>query len=63
MKDSEKDDENRRQDIASELYNEKRIALSQVAVIIILLILSLLLVVFNEDSSYIAIWIRDLFTK
>lgn len=49
--------------VRRELNTERKISFFQIILIIILLILGILLAVFSDDNSYIAVWIRELFNK
>lgn len=49
--------------VKRELNTERKISFFQIILIIILLILGILLAVFSDDNSYIAVWIRELFNK
>lgn len=49
--------------VRKELNMEKKISFSLIVLIIILLILGVLLSLFSDDNSHIAIWIRELFNK
>lgn len=49
--------------VKKELSGEKKISYYQITSIIILLILGVLLAIFSEDSSHIAVWIRKLFNR
>lgn len=49
--------------VREELNMERKISLSLIVLIIILLILGVLLSLFSDDNSHLAIWIRELFNK
>lgn len=49
--------------VRKELNREKKISFIQVILIIVLLILGVLLSLFSDDNSHLAVWIRELFNK
>ncbi|CAA7193909.1 hypothetical protein CHRY9293_00288 [Chryseobacterium potabilaquae] len=48
--------------VKRELKGERKISFFQILSIIVLSILCIISAIFSDDSSYIAIWIRELFT-
>lgn len=47
--------------VRKELRKERKIAVLQVISIVILLILGVLLAIFSDDTTSVAVWIREIF--